>query len=437
MNSKSEGWTLIIPADIDDIPCQAVIDTAAQVTVINEELYQRLKSSSDVIEHVNLKDVTARNMIPAKLLKSVDIKIGSKCYPWNIYVANIADEVILGLDFLRAKQGIVNLHRNELTLCNEVIPALLKRNTDGAQHQVSRVRLKKRLVLPPHTMKVQCGIVENDHLEMCSFSPTTSRKFISPHTIVQVSSTNEIPVCLWNPSDKFCTLKQNTIIGSCTEAELLPEFEPNHMVRSVKHIQTDINEPNTANCNDANTKKKNQLYDELPSYLREMFKKSCTHISDQEAEQFAKLLSEFKDAFASSDTDLGCFTAIKHKINTANATPVKQRMRRTPIGFQEEEEKHLKSMLECGVVTPSTSEWASAPVLVRKKDGSVCWCIDYRAVNDKTTKQTWLVPSFSQCEEMFSNLEYMSTVDVCSGYWQIEVEKKTITRQHSLQKFIT
>ena len=42
MNSKSEGWTLIIPADIDYIPCQAVIDTAAQVTVINEELYQRL-----------------------------------------------------------------------------------------------------------------------------------------------------------------------------------------------------------------------------------------------------------------------------------------------------------------------------------------------------------------------------------------------------------
>ena len=236
MNSKSEGWTLIISANIGDIPCQVVIDTAAQVTVINEELYQRLKSPAGVIEHVNLKDVTAKNMIPAKLLKSVDIKLGSKCYPWNIYVANIADEGILGLDFLKAKQGIVNLHRNELALCNKVIPALLKRNTDGAQHQVSRVRLKKRLVLPPHTMKVQYGIVENDHLEMCSFSSTTSSKFIAPHTIVQVRSTNEIPVCLWNSADKFCTLKQNRIIGSCTEAELLPESETNHMVRSVKNI---------------------------------------------------------------------------------------------------------------------------------------------------------------------------------------------------------
>ena len=137
MNSKSKGWTLIIPADIGDIPCQAVIDTAVQVTVISEELYRRLKFPSDVTEHVNLKDVTAKTMIPAKLLKSVDIWIGHKRYPWNIYVANIADEAILGFDFLKAKEGIVNLHRNELTLCSEVLPALLKRNTDGAQQCVT------------------------------------------------------------------------------------------------------------------------------------------------------------------------------------------------------------------------------------------------------------------------------------------------------------
>ena len=194
------------------------------------------------------------------------------------FVANIADEVILGLDFLKAKQGIVNLHRIELTLCNEVIPALLKRNTNGAQHQVSRVRIKKRLVLPPHTIKVHCGIVEDDHLEMCSFSPTTFSKFIGPHTIIRVSSANETPVCLWNRSDKFSTLKQNLIIGSCIEAESLPEPETNHMVRSVKNIQIDLSEPNTTSQDDADTERKNQLHEQLPSYLREMFKKSCTHI---------------------------------------------------------------------------------------------------------------------------------------------------------------
>ena len=58
-----------------------------------------------------------------------------------------------------------------------------------------------------------------------------------------------------------------------------------------------------------------------------------------------------------------------------------------------------------------------------KKDGSIHWCIDYRVVNEKSVKQVWPVPSFSQCAELFSNLKYMSTVDLNSGYWQIEMDE--------------
>ena len=65
---------------------------------------------------------------------------------------------------------------------------------------------------------------------------------------------------------------------------------------------------------------------------------------------------------------------------------MKQRMRRTPFGFQDVEQQHLDRMIKAGVIRSSTSEWASAPVLVRKRDGSVRWCIDYRALNDRTVK---------------------------------------------------
>ena len=51
-------------------------------------------------------------------------------------------------------------------------------------------------------------------------------------------------------------------------------------------------------------------------------------------------------------------------------------MRRTPIGFKNEEEENLKVMLENGVISESSSDWASAPVLVCKKDGSVRYCVD-------------------------------------------------------------
>ena len=77
-------------------------------------------------------------------------------------------------------------------------------------------------------------------------------------------------------------------------------------------------------------------------------------------------------------------------------------MRRTPLGFESEERAHLEKLLDSGVIVPSNSEWASAPVLVRKKDGSVRWCIDYRALNDKTRKELYPLPLNEDCLDALS-----------------------------------
>lgn len=82
----------------------------------------------------------------------------------------------------------------------------------------------------------------------------------------------------------------------------------------------------------------------------------------------------FQDVFAKDEFDLGNFTAIEHSIDTGDNKPVKQRMRSTPVGFERKEEAHLQKMLDAGVIKPSISEWASAPVLVSKRDEGVRWC---------------------------------------------------------------
>jgi hypothetical protein len=88
---------------------------------------------------------------------------------------------------------------------------------------------------------------------------------------------------------------------------------------------------------------------------------------------------------------------------------VKQRMRRTPFGFQDVEQQHLDRMIKAGVIRSSTSEWASAPVLVRKRDGSVRWCIDYRALNDRTVKDC-----FPQKRKLNSDNRWRNWI-FCSG----------------------
>ena len=176
---------------------------------------------------------------------------------------------------------------------------------------------------------------------------------------------------------------------------------------------------------------------ELPEHLKELYNRTVTDMNDVEKEQVKSLLIEFQDIFAKNDTDLGCFTAIKHKIETGDEEPVKHKLRRTPLGFQNEEKAYLQKMLDAGVIQPSVSEWASSPVLIRKKDKTVRYCLDYRDLNAKTKNLgcNWPLPSIDDCLDTLANSKYYSTIDLAAGYWQILMEEKDIPKTAWISKF--
>jgi hypothetical protein len=162
---------------------------------------------------------------------------------------------------------------------------------------------------------------------------------------------------------------------------------------------------------------------DIPEHLSDLYNRSISSLNREQKIQLRHLLSEFKDAFSQHDLDLGCLTAVKHKIETKHAPPVKQRMRRTPLGFRNVEQQHLDKMIKAGVIRPSTSEWASAPALVRKRDGSVRWCIDYRALNDRTIKDCFPLPIIEDCLDSLQGTTTFCTLDLASGYYQIKLEE--------------
>ena len=156
----------------------------------------------------------------------------------------------------------------------------------------------------------------------------------------------------------------------------------------------------------------------IPEHIKDMFLRSCTHLTDEQSIEFGEVLIKFADIFAQNDNDLGLFTATEHTIDTGDAKPIKQQMRRVHLGFADEEEKYLKKMLDSGVIFPSNSEWASPSVLICKKDGTVRWCIDFRAVNAITQKDAFPLPLIEECRDLLEGVEFMSTLDMNSGYYQ-------------------
>ena len=156
----------------------------------------------------------------------------------------------------------------------------------------------------------------------------------------------------------------------------------------------------------------------MPEHMKEMFLHSCVHLNDEESAEFGEVLIQYQGLFAKNNNDLGCFTEMEHSIDTGDTPPVKQWMRRTPLCFCDEEEAYLKKMLDSKVTQPSNSEWASPSVLIQKKDGSVCWTIDFHAINAVTWKDSFPLPLIEECLDALEGVQYMSTLDMNSGYFQ-------------------
>ena len=89
------------------------------------------------------------------------------------------------------------------------------------------------------------------------------------------------------------------------------------------------------------------------------------------------VLLNYADIFAVDKNDIGRTDKVQHQIDTGGAPPVRQQVRRVPPALRGELKSILGDMLQNDIIHPTNSPWASPVVLVRKKDGSLRFCVDY------------------------------------------------------------
>ena len=162
------------------------------------------------------------------------------------------------------------------------------------------------------------------------------------------------------------------------------------------------------------------------------------HLSSIQQQQLKALFQEFSDIVSQGEADLGCTPLLKHTIET-EGPPLRQLHRRQNPAVRLEEMAQVQQMLSSGVIHPSNSPWASPVVMVKKKDGSLRFCVDFRKLNAATVKDAHPIPRIDDLLDALHGAHWFSTLDLKSGYWQVPIQEwdkeKTAFRTSSGQLF--
>ena len=262
--------------------------------------------------------------------------------------------------------------------------------------------LKETIIVPAHSELETLAVAPNfvNHtgtwlLENQLFRQKKDSNIIIARAIVTPG--NHIIVRLINPTNTPATIYKDTKLASLSQLT-----DDDQLLVSVV---------GTAQTPPISNNKKKTLWETA---------RKSESLTDIQREQLYQVLLMYADVFPENDCDLGRTGVIKHTINTGNAHPIRQSPRRIPKHLQSETSKLINQMLQNNIIQKSTSPWSSV-VLVKKKDGSVRFCIDYRKVNNITRKDAYPLPRIDDTLDTLSGAKWFSTLDLLSGYWQVEV----------------
>lgn len=157
------------------------------------------------------------------------------------------------------------------------------------------------------------------------------------------------------------------------------------------------------------------------------------HLNSEEIQKLTKLCKEYSDVFYNEDCPLTFTNTIKHKIRTTDEIPVYTKSYRYPHIHKEEVKSQIDKMLQQKIIQPSESPWSSPIWIVSKKKdatGKQKWrlVVDYRKLNKKTISDRYPIPNISDILDKLGRCQYFTTLDLASGFHQIEMEPKDIQK---------
>ena len=407
---------LYVSIKVFDISTEALLDTGSSVSVLCPELLDKISDSNRPVVSPSTRCLRMANgdMSLPRGNAVFDMTIEGTNLSHKMTIADIEVPVILGYDFLYEHDCSISVKDNCLRLGDKNIKCHLQ---SQSVNTVFKICLEESITVPSGMEMMVKGKISDEHgyllhaselvVESKTGSALAKQGILVAKTLVNPSN-GFIPLRLINLNSQPQALYVNTVAATAEPVVSVTSIEGHDLK------QTDPDPDFVSAVQEFDPEK-------LPAHLKIVWDANVASLSDEQKQTFFNLLIRHQSVFAKSKYDLGRTDLVQHEIFTGDNRPIKQAARRLPLNKREEAEKQVKEMLDNGIIQPSVSPWSSPVVLVKKKDNSTRFCVDYRALNAVTRKDSYPLPRIQDCLDALGGTHWFSSIDLQSGYWQLEM----------------
>ena len=343
--------------------CLALLDTGSMVTTVSKSFYEAFLEKEGALQSLDtllLIQGAGGHHLP--YLGYVEVSISVAGCTEDVEVPVLVVEptlynekvpVIVGTNVIASVKGTPQQAAWKLATEN-----LAK--SDDESGSSCNVYSVGNVVVPANStfvISARLGIARDQGSGIICGGESLPGGLILPEAVVEANHANRVKVQVFNFSDKAIEIPRRQKIADFQQGSVLAG------VMTAAHEQGPEQGPG-------------QKQEERK--LKLDF--SDTELTEEEISVTEDMIERWKDVFASGPQELGTARGVQHRINLENETPFRERHHRIPPGRYDEVREHLRDMLACGAIRHSNSPWSSNVVLVKKKDGSLRFCVDYSSL---------------------------------------------------------
>ena len=393
-----------MPVKVEGVDCQALLDTGAMVSSITQSLCQKLKLEIHPLSHViRVEGVGGHNLkylgyVIAKLhMSDIEQEVDAMFLVVPDIGYNCTTPVLIGTNVL---EHVYNTSSDSLGHCPSPWPSVFKCMSAQVKDFDVSVKTSKAYTVPAGSGLFISGIVHAPVFcgkmtvtANAPDSPLGGSVVLTPCVLSLAPGTSRLSLEVKNHGKQAVKIPAKTILCNLQQCSVVSLDELNDADSAVS------------------------LIDQFD------WEDMSVHLTGLQIDVAKDLIDRCDIAFSHHELDLGRNFKTKHPIPMHDASPFKLPYHRIPPSMFEEVRNHLKEMLALDAIRVSQSPYVSPVVLIRKPNGKIRFCIDFRKLNSRTKKDAYSLP---RIDEMFDSLygaKWFSSLDIKSAYWQVEVEE--------------